>query len=144
MYCVLFFRKTFWLIVVMTKNENDKNRVRVRKQNYGAHNRRVKQRQDAMTQPLAGSISKLFNAKSQKSLPSSQVEEPIEGVGVEDYEEPMNEGVASGEDHEASGEDLEIILDLEKDVDVNYDPGLWGSIHDTKRIMLVERGPIKI
>ena len=36
------------------------------------------------------------------------------------------------------------MLDLEKDVDVNYDPGLWGIINDTKRVMLVKKGPIKI
>ena len=36
------------------------------------------------------------------------------------------------------------MLDLEKDVDVNYDPGLWVIINDTKRVMLVKKGPIKI
>ena len=37
----------------------------------------------------------------------------------------------------------ESILNLEKDIDMNYDPGLWGSINDTRRVMLVPRGLIK-
>ena len=36
------------------------------------------------------------------------------------------------------------MLDLEKDVDVNYDPGLWRIINDTKRVILVKKGLIKI
>ena len=36
------------------------------------------------------------------------------------------------------------MFDLEKDVDVNYDQGLWGIINDTKRVMLVKKCPIKI
>ena len=71
------------------------------------------------------------------------IEEPInevtyadgsrkEEASDEDHEDPVNENV-----HES-------ILDLEKDVEVNYDPGLWGSINDTKRVMIVQRGPIKI
>ena len=31
----------------------------------------------------------------------------------------------------------ESILNLEKDIDVNYDLGLWGSINDIKRVILV-------
>ena len=144
-YMILIYCKfviSYRLIGTMTKNEKD--RVRFRNQNSGAYNRRVKQRHDAMTQSLAGSISKLFNAKSQKSLASSQAEEPMnEGVDFEEvssgeasgedsqasknHEKPMNEGVGSGDDNVAS-EDHESILDLEKDVDINYDPGLWGVL----------------
>ena len=36
------------------------------------------------------------------------------------------------------------MLDLEKDVDVNYDPGLWGIINDTKRVMLIKKSLINI
>jgi hypothetical protein len=36
------------------------------------------------------------------------------------------------------------MLDLEKNVDVNYDPRLWGIINDTKRVMLIKKGIIKI
>ena len=36
------------------------------------------------------------------------------------------------------------MFDLEKDVDVNYDPGLWGIINDTMRVVLVKKGLIKI
>ena len=36
------------------------------------------------------------------------------------------------------------MFDLEKDIDVNYDPGLWGIINDTKRVMLVKKCLIKI
>ena len=59
----------------MTKNENDKNRVRYRKQKSGHYNRKVKQRKEIMAKSLKGSISNLFNAKIQKSQSSSQVEE---------------------------------------------------------------------
>ena len=47
----------------MTKNENDKNRVRFRKQNSGHFNRKVKQRKDETEKSLVGSISRLFDAK---------------------------------------------------------------------------------
>ncbi|KAG5512643.1 hypothetical protein RHGRI_038930 [Rhododendron griersonianum] len=134
-----------------------------------------------MKKSLVGSISSLFNAKKQKSLLSSQVEEASdEEFGEDDvndnlrdkdvneeasgantgdvHEELMSEDVdvaneESREGHNESptpmnenvgNEEHESMLDLEKDVDVNYDPGLWGSINDSKRIMLVLRGPIKI
>ncbi|XP_047335458.1 uncharacterized protein LOC124938982 [Impatiens glandulifera] len=38
----------------------------------------------------------------------------------------------------------DVNIEFEKDVDVNYDTGLWGNMNDSKRIMLVQRGPIKI
>ena len=50
----------------MTKNENDKNRVRFRKQNSGHFNRKVKQRKDETEKSLVGSISRLFDAKKTK------------------------------------------------------------------------------
>jgi hypothetical protein len=31
------------------------------------------------------------------------------------------------------------VFNLKKDVDVNYDSGLWGSINDTKRVILVKK-----
>lgn len=152
------------IIGIMTENDNDKNKVRVRKQNSGSFNRKAKQRKDVMAKSLVGSIATLFNAKRQKSLLSSQVEEASdeqlgeEGVNEEatgeDHEEPTTEGVDLGdgginEANEESrdggvNEENESMLDLEKDVDVNYNPGLWGKINDTKRVRLVLRGPIKI
>ncbi|XP_058211817.1 uncharacterized protein LOC131324003 [Rhododendron vialii] len=165
----------------MTKIENDKNRVRVCKQKSESQNRKARQRKDVMEKSLVGSISSLFNAKKQKSLLSSQVEEESdEEFGEDDvndnlrdkgvneeasgantgdvHEEPMSEDVdvpheESREGHNegptpmkenVGNEEHESMLDLEKDVDVNYDPGSWGSINDSKRIMLVLRGPIKI
>jgi hypothetical protein len=165
----------------MTKNENDKNRVRSRKQKSGYYNRVVKQRKEIMTKSLKGSISKLFNAKIQKSESSSQVEE-ASGEDMNEVHVELNESVVANEEFsekEASGEDMDeahesegvdvandefreehnednlrdggvneeasvSMLDLEKDVDVNYDPGLWGIINDTKRVMLVKKGHIKI
>ncbi|XP_020245253.1 uncharacterized protein LOC109823387 [Asparagus officinalis] len=116
-----------------------------------------------MVKSLHGSISKLFKAKTQHSLLLSQVEEASATTNISEnmdevIEEPMNEDYevtyadgsrkeeASDEDHEEPvNENVhESILDLEKDVEVNYDPGLWGSINDTKRVMIVQRGPIKI
>uniref|UniRef100_A0A2N9IMQ4 TTF-type domain-containing protein n=1 Tax=Fagus sylvatica TaxID=28930 RepID=A0A2N9IMQ4_FAGSY len=58
-------------------------------------------------------------------------------LGKEHNEDNLRDG---GVNEEASVS----MLDLEKDVDVNYDPGLWGIINDTKRVMLVKKGPIKI
>uniref|UniRef100_A0A2N9GK21 TTF-type domain-containing protein n=1 Tax=Fagus sylvatica TaxID=28930 RepID=A0A2N9GK21_FAGSY len=134
-----------------------------------------------MAKSLKGSISKLFNAKIQKSESSSQVEE-ASGEDMNEVHVELNESVVANEEfskEEASGEDMDeahesegvdvandefreehnednlrdggvneeasvSMLDLEKDVDVNYDPGLWGIINDTKRVMLVKKGPIKI
>ncbi|KAG5541077.1 hypothetical protein RHGRI_021082 [Rhododendron griersonianum] len=158
----------------MTNNENDNNRVRVRKQKSGSQNRKVRQRKDATEKSLVGSISSLFNAKKQKSLLTSQVEEASdEEFGEDDvndnlgdkdvneeasgantgdvHEERMSEDVDVANEESREGynegpipmnenignEEHESMLDLEKDVDVNYDPGLWGSINDSKRIMLV-------
>ncbi|KAG5536432.1 hypothetical protein RHGRI_024009 [Rhododendron griersonianum] len=177
----VFLLVTCTNIGTMTKIENDKNRVRVRKQKSGSQNRKVRQRKDSMEKSLIGSISTLFDAKKQKSLLSSQVEEESdEEFGEEDvndnlrdkevneeasgantgdvHEEPMSEDVDVANEESREGhnegptpmnenvgnEEHESVLDLEKDVDVNYDPGLWGSINDSKRIMLVLRGPIKI
>ena len=47
----------------MTKNENDNNKVKSRKQKSGYYNRKVKQRKDIMVKSLKGSISNLFNAR---------------------------------------------------------------------------------
>jgi hypothetical protein len=165
----------------MTKNENDKNRVRFQKQKLGCYNRKVKQRKEIMTKSLKGSISNLFNARIQKSQSLSQVEE-VNGEDMNEVYLKPNESIVANEEfseEEASGEDMDeahesegvdvvndefreehnkdnlgdrgvneeasvSMLDLEKDVDVNYDPGLWEIINDTKRVMLVKKGPIKI
>ena len=155
-----------------------------RKQNSGSYNRKAKQRIDEIAKSLAGSISSLFNARIQKSLPSSQVEEASdednkdidvtneesseEKVSSEDmyevHEERISEGcvdVGNDEFREEHNEDpipmndnLEdgvvneeassSMLNLDKDIDMNYDSGLWGSSNDTKRVMLIKKGPIKI
>jgi hypothetical protein len=67
-----------------------------------------------------------------------------EGVDVanDEFREEHNEDNLG--DGGVNGEASVNMLDLEKDVDVNYDPELWGIINDTKRVMLVEKGPIKI
>jgi hypothetical protein len=164
----------------MTKNENDKNKVRSRKQKSGYYNRVVKQRKEIMAKSLKGSISKLFNTRIQKSQSSSQVKEAsgedMNEVHVEPNEsvvanEEFSEEEASGEDmdeaHESEGVDVAndefrkehnednlrdggvneeasvSMVDLKKDVDVNYDPGLWGIINDTKRVMLVKKVPLR-
>jgi hypothetical protein len=153
----------------MTKNENDKNRMRFRKQKLGHYNRKVKQRKEIMEKSLKGSISNLYNARIQKSQSSSQVEE-ISGEDMNEVHVEPNESVVANEEfseEEVSGDDMDeahesegvdvandefreehnednlgdggvneetsvSMLDLEKDVDVNYDPELWGIINDTK------------
>ena len=155
-----------------------------RKQNLRSYNRKAKQREDEMAKSLASSIASLFNARIQRSLPSSQVEEASgednedvdvtneesseEEVSGEDMDEvhekrmsegcvdvgndefreehtedpiPMNDNLEDGGVNEEASSSM---LNLDKDVDVNYDPGLWGSINDTKRVMLVKKCPIKI
>jgi hypothetical protein len=76
----------------MTKNENDKNRVRSRKQKSGHYNRKVKQRKEIIAKSLKGSISNLFNAKIQKSQSSSQVEE-ASGEDMNEVHVEPNHGI---------------------------------------------------
>jgi hypothetical protein len=76
----------------MSKKENDKNRVRSRKQKSGYYNRKVKQRKDIMAKSLKGSISNLFNARIQKSQSSSQVEE-TSGEDMNEVHVKPNESV---------------------------------------------------
>jgi hypothetical protein len=52
---------------------------------------------------------------------------------------PMNDNL---EDRGVNEEAKSSMLNLDKDVDVNYDPRLWGSINDTKRVMLVKKSLI--
>ena len=62
-----------------------------------------------------------------------------EGVDVandEFREEQNKDNLGDGGVNEEASVNM---LDLEKDVDVNYDPGLWGIINDTKRVMLVKK-----
>ena len=160
----------------MMKNENDKNKVRSRKQKSGYYNRKVKQRKDIMAKSLKGSISNLFNARIQKSQSSNQVEEASGEDMNEIHVEPNKSVVANEEfsEKEVSNKDMDethesesvdvandefreehnkdnlgdvgvneeasvSILDLEKDINVNYNPELWGIINDTKRVMLVKK-----
>uniref|UniRef100_A0A2N9H6X1 Uncharacterized protein n=1 Tax=Fagus sylvatica TaxID=28930 RepID=A0A2N9H6X1_FAGSY len=54
---------------------------------------------------------------------------------------PMNDNLEDvGVNEEASSS----MFNLDKDVDVNYDPGLWGNINDTKRVMLVKKGCVDV
>jgi hypothetical protein len=80
----------------MTKNKNDKNRVRSRKQKSGYYNRKVKQRKEIMAKSLKGSISNLFNAIIQKSQSSSQVEE-ASGEDMNEVHVEPNESVVANE-----------------------------------------------
>ena len=91
------------------KNENDKNRVRSRKQKSGYYNRKVKQRKDIMAKSLMGSISNLFNARIQKSQSSSQVKE-ASGEDMNEIHVEPNESVVANEEfseEEASGKDMD-------------------------------------
>ncbi|XP_047312463.1 zinc finger MYM-type protein 5-like [Impatiens glandulifera] len=144
----------------MTKKTiNDKDRIRFRKYESGASKRNIKKRHEAMTESLVGSISKLFNAKNERSLPLSQddngendrlrvedeiLEEPISNL-VDEVVQVDNEENNRIEDNILEQPmTTDVNIEFEKDVDVNYDPGLWGNMNDSKRIMLVQRGPIKI
>ena len=62
-----------------------------------------------------------------------------EGIDVanDEFREEHNEDNLG--DGGVNEEDSVSMLDLEKDFDVNYDPGLWGIINDTKRVMLVKK-----
>ena len=83
---------------------------------------------------------------SEEEASGEDMDEAHESEGVDvandEFREEHNEDNLGdgGVNEEASVS----MLDLEKDVDVNYDPGLWGIINDTKRVMLVKKGLIKI
>ena len=93
----------------MMKNENDKNRVRSRKQKSGYYNRLVKQRKEIMAKSLKGSISNLFNARIQKSQSWSQVEK-ASGEDMNEVHVEPNESVVANEEfneEEASGKGMD-------------------------------------
>uniref|UniRef100_A0A2N9EZT0 TTF-type domain-containing protein n=1 Tax=Fagus sylvatica TaxID=28930 RepID=A0A2N9EZT0_FAGSY len=83
---------------------------------------------------------------SEEEASGEDMDEAHESEGVDvandEFREEHNEDNLGdrGVNEEASVS----MLDLEKDVDVNYDPGLWGIINDTKRVMLVKKCLIKI
>jgi hypothetical protein len=83
---------------------------------------------------------------SEEEASGEDMDEAHESEGVDvandEFREEHNEDNLGdgGVNEEASVS----MLDLEKDVDVNYNLGLWGIINDTKRVMLVKKGPIKI
>uniref|UniRef100_A0A2N9EKY1 Uncharacterized protein n=1 Tax=Fagus sylvatica TaxID=28930 RepID=A0A2N9EKY1_FAGSY len=74
---------------------------------------------------------------SEEKASGEDMDEAHESEGVDvandEFREEHNEDNLGdgGVNEEASVS----MLDLEKDVDVNYDPGLWGIINDTKRVM---------
>uniref|UniRef100_A0A2N9FAR2 HAT C-terminal dimerisation domain-containing protein n=2 Tax=Fagus sylvatica TaxID=28930 RepID=A0A2N9FAR2_FAGSY len=78
---------------------------------------------------------------SEEEASGEDMDEAHESEGVDvandEFREEHNEDNLrdGGVNEEASVS----MLDLEKDVDVNYDPGLWGIINDTKRVMLVKK-----
>uniref|UniRef100_A0A2N9I489 Uncharacterized protein n=1 Tax=Fagus sylvatica TaxID=28930 RepID=A0A2N9I489_FAGSY len=83
---------------------------------------------------------------SEEEVSGEDMDEAHESEGVdvandEFREEHNKDNLGDGGVNEETSVSM---LDLEKDVDVNYDPGLWGIINDTKRVMLVKKGPIKI
>uniref|UniRef100_A0A2N9H125 Retrotransposon gag domain-containing protein n=1 Tax=Fagus sylvatica TaxID=28930 RepID=A0A2N9H125_FAGSY len=73
---------------------------------------------------------------SEEEASGEDMDEAHESEGVDvandEFREEHNEDNLrdGGVNEEASVS----MLDLEKDVDVNYDPGLWGIINDTKRV----------
>uniref|UniRef100_A0A2N9FX75 Uncharacterized protein n=2 Tax=Fagus sylvatica TaxID=28930 RepID=A0A2N9FX75_FAGSY len=73
---------------------------------------------------------------SEEEASGEDMDEAHESEGVDvandEFREEHNEDNLGdgGVNEEASVS----MLDLEKDVDVNYDPGLWGIINDTKRL----------
>uniref|UniRef100_A0A2N9IWE1 GH16 domain-containing protein n=1 Tax=Fagus sylvatica TaxID=28930 RepID=A0A2N9IWE1_FAGSY len=78
---------------------------------------------------------------SEEEASGEDMDEAHESEGVDvandEFREEHNEDNLGdgGVNEEASVS----MLDLEKDVDVNYDPRLWGIINDTKRVMLVKK-----
>ena len=83
---------------------------------------------------------------SEKEASGEDMDEAHESEGVDvandEFREERNED--NLRDRDVNEEASVSMLDLEKDVDVNYDLGFWGIINDTKRVMLVKIGPIKI
>ena len=67
-----------------------------------------------------------------------------EGVDVANDEFRKEHNKDNLGDRGVSEETSVSMLDLEKDVDVNYNLRLWGIINDTKKVMLVKKCPIKI
>lgn len=126
-----------------------KNSYRNRKQPSGFQNRKRKQRKDDEAKLLVGSILKLFearNKRSQTSNSSQDEEATLENenndfnIDIHEDKEPINEivEVEIEDQHMEETNDVNVgaidegvddiaTLDLEKDVDINYDPGLWGK-----------------
>jgi hypothetical protein len=93
----------------MTKNENDRNRVRSRKQKSGYYNRKVNQRKEIIAKSLKGLISNLFNARILKSQSSSQVEE-VSGEDINEVHVEPNKSVVANEkfsEEAVNGEDMD-------------------------------------
>uniref|UniRef100_A0A2N9EMW3 TTF-type domain-containing protein n=1 Tax=Fagus sylvatica TaxID=28930 RepID=A0A2N9EMW3_FAGSY len=83
---------------------------------------------------------------SEEEASGEDMDETHESEGVDvandEFREEHNEDNLGdgGVNEEASVS----MLNLEKDVDVNYNLRLWGIINDTKMVMLVKKGPIDI
>uniref|UniRef100_A0A2N9IQF2 Uncharacterized protein n=1 Tax=Fagus sylvatica TaxID=28930 RepID=A0A2N9IQF2_FAGSY len=73
---------------------------------------------------------------SEEEASSEDMDEAHESEGVDvandEFREEHNEDNLG--DRDVNKEASVNMLDLEKDVDVNYDPGLWGIINNTKRL----------
>ncbi|KAG5548379.1 hypothetical protein RHGRI_013915 [Rhododendron griersonianum] len=79
---------------------------------------KVRQRKDAMEKSLIGSISTLFDAKKQKSLLSSQVEEESdEEFGEEDVNDNLRDKDVN---EEASGANKKSSTGIKRCIDRNY------------------------
>jgi hypothetical protein len=78
---------------------------------------------------------------SGEDMDKARESESVDVANDEFREEHNEDNLGDGGVNEEASVSM---LDLEKDFDVNYDPGLWGIINNTKRVMLVKKGPIKI
>ena len=88
-------------------------------------------------------VKEIFSEEeaSDKDMDEAHESEGVDVANDEFKEEYNEDNLGDG----GVNEEVSVsMFDLEKDVDVNYDQGLWGIINDTKRVMLVKKGPIKI
>lgn len=105
----------------MSKNEDDKNRIRFHKQNSGYYNRKVKQKKDELAKSLVGSITNLFQAQVQKSQSStsSRIEEGNENehIVIHEMDGDVNEvPIETEEGNVIEEEIIGEVNDLNEDV----------------------------
>ncbi|XP_024196213.1 uncharacterized protein LOC112199423 [Rosa chinensis] len=135
----------------------------IRKHKSGAQKRKEKERQEALTQSLAGLLDKYFggNKKAETSV-QNVVNDQEDEHNNEQHDEPMNAHENHGEEereHMIDTENEDQLMDeegndsMDQDVpnadfneQINFplnvdDPGNWDKIDYNIRDFLVERGP---